>query len=67
MVENAHETVRNGLERQEWSCKRTGTVCNDHTVQDKRPETFLKSRSRYVHVHVSKTKETLYFTLKYFT
>jgi hypothetical protein len=41
--------------------KRSGTVLNDYTVQDQRPETFTESRSRYGHAHTSKTKELLYF------
>jgi hypothetical protein len=65
------KTLRNGQERSrtvENGRERSGTVngqgrwtvCNDHTVQSKRSETIAKSRSRYIHVHVSKTKETLY-------
>ncbi len=62
-------TVRNGHGngQERWTVNGQGrwTVMNDHTLQDKRSETFAKSRSRYVHVHVSKTKETLYFLFKF--
>jgi hypothetical protein len=62
-------TVRNGQKRScKRSCKRSGTVDaersgtprNVRVGTQQRSGTNSGKRSRYVHVHVSKTKETLY-------
>ena len=66
-LENAHGTFRNGQKR---SCKRSGNVNAERSGTPRNVRVWTQQRfgmngvkrSRCVHVHVSKTKETLYIT-----